>query len=390
MRTTRKTLIILEILFLLMMSISGIYATTAQIDNAQLITGKVDIQVLTYKLNNEHKEVKYDEDNKTVFPGEVISIIPKIKNEGANCYIRAKIFYINDDVDVRNYITGMTDAWEKIGDYFYYKEAVSIDKVVKVFDTITIPNNIDEITNSKTIKLVITADAVQEDNFTPDYTKEDPWNGIVPVKSVNSEYDIDTNNNRNITIKYENGVDKDINVPNSFLEGMNNVMPGDSYSSSIEINNTDKKNGHFYVTIAVDDNNQSGNNEGNINGKGLLNELELLITNDQGQVVYKGNIKNGERILLGKYGIGNKDRLNFKVIVPNSLSNEYANIAPKINWTFSVDYDKEASDNGNKNNNEISPQTGDKINVSITIFIISAIGLVIVLFLSYRERKNIE
>ena len=44
----------------------------------------------------------------------------------------------------------------------------------------------------------------------------------------------------------------------------------------------------------------------------------------------------------------------------------------------------------NKNENKTSPKTGDKINVAITIFIISSIGLVTVSFLDYMKKRNIE
>ena len=69
------------------------------------------------------------------------------------------------------------------------------------------------------------------------------------------------------------------------------------------------------------------------------------------------------------------------------------------------DYDKDSSNqsNTNQNNsntnktntnnantNKTNPQTEDKINMAITIFIISAIGLVAVMLLDYKENRNIE
>lgn len=366
----------------MLMGISGIYAGTAQITSGQSSTNGVDIKIQTFKLNSENVEEKYEESTKVVMPAEVISFIPKIENLGAKCYVRAKIFYINEDVDAETYITGISSEWEKHGEYYYYKNALNSEEIVKLFDTIKIPQNIGEITSSKKIKLEITAEAVQEKNFEPDYTKEDPWQGIVPTQSVNTEYNIDTNIDKNITINYENGTGSDIEVSDEFLENMKDIMPGDSYSSSIKIKNTNKKNAKYYLKLDLD-----GLNEIEI---GLLEEIDLIITNKQGKVIYSGKLRNVENVLLGKYDIGEEDEFDLKMSVPKDLANKYAGIYPKLNWTFSVDYDKDTTKENNDNQNKSNPQTGDKINVSITIFLISSMGLLVVMLLDYKEKRNIE
>ena len=125
----------------------------------------------------------------------------------------------------------------------------------------------------------------------------------------------------------------------------------------------------------------------------------------QGKVIYSGKLRNAENVLLGEYNINEEDEFNFEMLVSEELSNEYARIHPKLNWVFSVDYDKDSSNpsNTNQNNsntnktntnnantNKTNPQTEDKINMAITIFIISAIGLVAVMLLDYKENRNIE
>ena len=71
----------------------------------------------------------------------------------------------------------------------------------------------------------------------------------------------------------------------------------------------------------------------------------------------------------------------FKVLVPEELDNQFENLNPKLFFVFSAEYDTE--ENTDKN-----PQTGDSIDVAITIFFISAIGLVIVMLLAYKEKKK--
>lgn len=365
----------------MLMGISGIYATTSQITSGQSSTNGVNIKIQTFKLNSENVEEKYEESTKVVMPADVISFIPKIENLGAKCYVRAKILYISEDVDAETYITGISSEWEKHGEYYYYKNALNSEEIVKLFDTIKIPQNIGEITSSKKIKLEITAEAVQEKNFEQDLSKEDPWQGIVPTQSVNTEYNIDTNN-KNITINYENGTDSDIEVSDEFLENMKDIMPGDSYSSSIKIKNTNKKNAKYYLKLDL-----KGLNEIEI---GLLEEIDLIIINKQGKVIYSGKLRNAENVLLGKYDIGEEDEFDLKMSIPKDLANKYAGIPPKLNWTFSVDYDKDNSKDNNSGKNKTNPQTGDEINMAITIFVISSMGLVIVMLLDYKEKINIE
>lgn len=386
------------------MSISGIYALTLQTTGGKFNTGGVDIEIQNYSLNSEETEVKYDNENKEVSPSEVISLISKIENYGENCYVRTKIFYINDDINFKQYVTGMSDEWEKYGEYYYYKKTLNKDEKLKIFDAIKIPDNIRELTSESKIKLEITAEAVQEKNFEPDFSKEDPWQGIVPTQSINTKYDLDTNENYMI-IKYEDGADEDINVPNNFFEGMKNLMPGDSYTSSVEIKNNNKKDAKYYFKLSI--------NEENENYQELLNNTDLIISSKNGQVLYNGKMINDKKILLGEYNIGQEDKLDFKISVPKELENKYANLGSTLNLIFSAEYEKENTENNNAENsdntdntveneskkdnnnskaneNKLSPKTGDKINVAITVFVISCIGLVIVSFLDYREKRNIE
>lgn len=375
------------------MSISGIYAIVVQTSSERFNTDGIDIKIQNYSLNNDGTEVKDDYEDKEVSKSEVISSIPKIENYGENCFVRIKIFYINDVVNFKEYVTGMTDKWEKHGEYYYYKDILNKDDKIKIFDTIKIPDNIREITNDAKIKLEITAEAVQEKNFEPDFTKENPWHEIVPMQSVNTKYDINTNDNY-IVIKYENGADEDISVPRNFLYGMKNLMPGDSYKSSIKIKN--KKDAKYYLKLKL--------NEDDEIYQEFLNKIDLIITNKEGKELYNGKMINNQNILLGNYNIGQENKLDFKILVPKELDNKYENLGLTLNLIFSADYEQRETENNSKDNNNKnenteeniknnvnkgSPKTGDNINVAITIFVISSLGLIIVSFLDYMEKRNI-
>jgi len=201
-RTSRK-LFILGIMFFLIMGISGVYAGAAQIMGGQQDKNGVNIKIHIFSLNSENIEEEYEKNSKEVMPAEVISFIPKIENLGMKCYVRAKIMFINQDIDAATYIEGISDEWEKHGEYYYLKNPLDSEKMARLFSTIKIPQYIRKITSSKNIKLEITAEAIQEENFKPDYTKDNPWHGVDPTQSVNTEYNIDTNDDENITINNE-------------------------------------------------------------------------------------------------------------------------------------------------------------------------------------------
>ena len=74
----RKKRVLLGIIFLITMGISGIYASTAQIQSGQLKLGGIDIKIQTYKLNSSNQEVAYNEKEKKVEIGSTVSYIPKI------------------------------------------------------------------------------------------------------------------------------------------------------------------------------------------------------------------------------------------------------------------------------------------------------------------------
>ena len=256
--------------------------------------------------------------------------------------------------------------------------------------------------DGKKIKLEIQAQAIQEKNFEPDYTVANPWKNIEPTETINDSYDIDTDRNYSkIAIKYENNTNKDVTVPDDFGKNLKNSMPGDIYTDIIEIKNNSKAKAKYYLRF---DNKQKNSEETE-----LLNKVILTITNQNGQVIYDGNLLLKEKILLGEYNSEEYDKLEYKITIPSELGNEYANLNPEILLIFSADYDekqpdeeqpidhdeeqpvnndeKKTEDYSNKNTSD-NPKTGDSINLAMTVFLISAIGLIIVMLLNYILKKK--
>ena len=126
---------------LLLIGISGIYGLPKAYVLYQANSGKVAIHLEEYRMNGE-KEVPW-ETEENVLPGGLISKIPRIVNDGADCYVRAKIVFTSEKtsdqpLSVDN-LEGIGCEWVQDGEYFYCKEVVKSGESVDFFRGIRLP-----------------------------------------------------------------------------------------------------------------------------------------------------------------------------------------------------------------------------------------------------------
>ena len=352
------------------MTISGIYALTEQGVNGALSTSTVDLEIGTYILDDESNEIEYADD-KEVLPGEEVQFIPKVFNKGTACYLRIKIDYINDTINFEDYVSNFSTKFTQYGDYYYYDGTFNAQDIIELFDKIKIPDNAETLAVNRVLKIEIIAEAMQTNNFTPDYTLEDPWKGIEPTENERNTYSIDVDDDSQLIIRYQDRTEEDIGVPNNFLERTRKLLPGDSFVEDIQINNKNKKNAKYYMKIDVDENDEET--------RKLLSQIDLIIRSGD-EIIYQGKFFNEEKILLAMLNVGGSKNIQFEVSAPIELSNEYTNILPQFSITFLAEYEVEKS--------PLSPKTGDNITISLLTFLLSSIALVIIIILSARERKN--
>ena len=345
------------------MSISGIYALNSQKTDGDFNTKIVDIQLQTYGVDNENNEIEYD-DSKNVMPGEVITFMPKVSNVGEQCYIRLKINYVDENTDFMDYVTGFSSSLVKHGDYYYYEKIFDKNEVLKVFDSIQIPSSISS--DMESVKIVITAQAIQTRNFEPDYSLEDPWKNIDVQETVNSAYEIGAGFN----IRFEDKTDGEIKVPDDYMSRFYNMMPGDDFSDNIEIKNNRKNKVRYYLRLET--------NEKNADKLKLLSQIKFMITGDDGKIIYDGTLQQFDKILLSELNANEYEKLVFKVMVPIDIDNKFENLDPDLTFVFLSEEESSI----------INPKTGDLIDVSMIIFLLSAIGLIIVIIIGYINNKK--
>ena len=126
-----------------------------------------------------------------VAPGDEINETARIKNNGIDCYIRAKVEFTEQVQELGN--LGIYDAinydsakWTLAQDgYLYYKEVLKEGaEPAVIFTKLSIPAAVTNASADKGFATKITVDAVQAANFTQDTSSADPWGGITPMASA--------------------------------------------------------------------------------------------------------------------------------------------------------------------------------------------------------------
>lgn len=130
----------------------------------------IDLEEPRYEAENPNREVT------NITPNQSIDKDPTITLQGdsENAYIRAKIEIIGDGFtlpagysDELEANINIQNGWVKSGEYYYYNEILTQEKSIQLFDKVRIPETWGGEMANKSIKVNVTAEAIQADNFTP-------------------------------------------------------------------------------------------------------------------------------------------------------------------------------------------------------------------------------
>ena len=362
--TSKKRLFLLGGLLFIIMNISGIYSLTSEIYDAEskLSTGGVDIALTEYDKNNEI----FSDNGMMVSPGEEIVLIPRISNLGIDCYLRAKITYTidNESFNISDYIKGEYSNWTKKDDYYYLDFILKKGQTIDLFNKVKIPTFTSN-PEGKVIDIHILVEVVQSKNF------DGNWDNVEIKESIDRNYDMDYTGSSSVIFEEDAG--KYISLDNHFFDNLDNMLPGDIASEDINIINSSYDKIEYFLSIDYE-------NLDNLQKK-LLGNINLNIKNSKGEILVSSNLADKRKLSLGTFSHNEKDKITIELSLPKNIDNEYSKILTKILWRFSYDV---ISHSKNPNN----PNTGDfKFDWSITVFILSSIGFIIVLFF---EKKNTD
>ena len=317
------------------MCISGIYALTLTTDTTvdnKMRTGGVNIKLEEFILNEGNQEVEYTDTVRTVVPGEKINLIPRITNLAAPCYVRVKLGY-NSGSNIATFSDSsygeMGDNWKKAGDYWYYKTPLAQDAKLDVFKYVIIPTNMGNDDQDKELKLNILAEAIQSDNFTPNFESDEPWGNPEILANSDTEYRMSKAQIADdVKIVYEGDSSNYIEIPEDFMLGLSELMPGDSNSYNIKVKPTADANTSFAVEVTP-------SNVDDAKTKALLQKLILEIKNGD-TVIYNGNLDLSEPVPFASFTDVATQDIKFTVKMSEGLNNEYAMLNAPITWKFTT------------------------------------------------------
>lgn len=328
----KRKLLALPFLLCMLFSMPAQAAETTYKTEVQnnISLGQVAIDLSEYQLDKDGKEIPYANPRK-IIPGETVSKIVRIKNLGNDAWIRVKAEYtaeegINGFTDENLQLSG--DKWERHGDYYYYKEPVKSGNSVDFIKAVTIPEEWGNIYADKTLSINITSEAVQERNFTPDFTSDDPWFGTLIEERVYEPFTNDPGSKDPFSVEFRGGAEGLVRVGDDFFHNFGTALPGDTLTDEAEIRNEYGRPVHIYFhTETIDPNNE------------FLKQLHLTIKNGSTTIfddTMDKAVDENHMIDLGEYEKGNSSKLNFSIYVPKELTNKYALSNTKTKWIFTA------------------------------------------------------
>ena len=340
MRNCRKILILC--LILLSLNTITVYAnsTSYEVD----VVNKVSVGDINISISQN------DRGNTIVLPNQIIDRSIGIRNNANPAWIRIKIEYTGSN-KIKNLSESMiilsSNEWIKCGQYYYYITPVKKNSYIDFCNSIVIPEDWDSSFSDERFSIIITAEAVQERNFTPDFKSTDPWFGTVVETCVHSTYNkLGVTSGQSFQVLFEDGTQGLVKIGDDFFSNFDNLMPGDSVTDRVKVvNNYSKSVELFFRTDFLTD-------------SILLGAVGLTISIDN-KVLYSGNLdavalRNG--VSLGKYSKGSSADLIYILTIPSEMGNEYAQSETSIRWIFSTTLSKavEPTKGGKDNDKEES------------------------------------
>lgn len=314
------------------------YAVTYQTEVTNGVSiGDISISLNEYEYDKNGNEIPY-KDHKVILPGQTVDKLVRITNNANPAWIRAKLEYVSKDG-----LTGLSDDmctldsedWMRCGDYYYYTKPVPSKESIDFLKKVKMPTDWDSTTAENEFSLIVTADAVQEANFKPDFTSDDPWFGTPIETCVHTSYTEKVAANQKFAVQFENGADGLVKIGDDFFSNWKDLMPGDTVSDTVMLRNNYSQTVYLYFRTEM------------IKNDDLLKKLQLEIKNGD-ETVYSGTM-DGEvkdNILLASLPYQGESTLTYTVTVPKELGNAFAMTDTQTKWIFSAEMKRSSSGGG--------------------------------------------
>lgn len=322
--------------FLLCVSGTAVYALPETAVVNQFETGSVDIRIREYS-EQDGKRVEGEKIFEHILPGQFLSDIPVIYNEGADCYVRVKPVFEGTELLSQENLEGIASDWKWAKDgYLYYQKPLLRDTKADVFQGIRIPTDFPQgEMEGKNIRLSLHVDSIQAAHFQPDFSKDLPW-GQVEIQANQRDEghqlrSFTDTEQKEFKIDYQGNTQSMVINEDDFFSHFPYLMPGDTYADHIILENNGSGDAQFYFKneiLLLDE---------------ILKKVELLIITEiegQTKVVYQGPLEGEEitdAILLGTIPQSKRATFSFVLSVPKELNNDYTYLKSCVKWIFSTE-----------------------------------------------------
>lgn len=252
-------------------------------------SGKVQIRLEEYS-RKDGKEVPWEE-NQTILPGGTLSKIPRIYNEGEDCYVRATVEFDSARKTKRpltyEELEGITRDWVQSGNYFYYKKILPQKESVDFFQGIRIPDTWEDGEDDGNDWMAeVKVDAVQAEFFEPDFSSRDPWGMEREEFEIQEAADREPTQQEGdeepVTFEMEQDLKGFSVEEQETFRNLETFLPGEAQTRVLEFTNQTKKERELYMRAEI------------IEKSAFLEEMELVI-----QIREK---------IIGEFSIGDRCR----------------------------------------------------------------------------------
>lgn len=306
----------------------------------QIFTERVDIRL--EELTQQEDERKIWVDGIKVMPGMTVSKIPRIYNDGADCYVRAAVEFSGGEQTGQTLsmeqLTGISGDWIRKGDWFYYAEILPAGTYTDFFSGISIPDTWEQQEDPDGAEWTVTvrADAIQAAHILPDFFMEDPWSTV-------GDYTVETAEHTGAvsgeapgpsftgTVTLDEETRGLLADPDVFLEDFGGFLPGDTQTRTVMLRNSTDEYRELYIQISAIAENQWMKDM----------ELKVAVEAEGGQNIFaQGSLQDDrwrERRKLCGLAPGEQVSLEITISMPEQLGNAYAAQTGEVELILSSD-----------------------------------------------------
>lgn len=311
----------------------GYFSDTMKVTNV-ISLGDVNIGLKEYEKKGTVRTVY--KGARRVLPGETVSKIPEITNYAKPCWVRARIFYQNDRKDTEGFgdgmLLGIPENWIRRGEYYYYTKVLKRNEKIHLFENLRIPETWTEEHQGQKLEVMVQAEAIQADNFLPDFSGMSPWGNQKIQVCVHKKEGAPScqREKTRLTVEFNGKAHKLMAVPGDFFSNFGRAMPGDALQDTIQISNTTDQKAEILFRTQVEKKDSEGLE--------LLQGIGLCISME-GKVLYQGTLDSPELQKLhslGNYEPGSSGKMEFTLSIPEKWDNAYALREAEVQWIFEV------------------------------------------------------